>query len=144
MIIEDKEEIGKAGRKQGLNSVERYLLDIEDEKQRLQKLLDLEDDKQAGIELSELRAYGVKAVKTNSLSTTFNKVFITGELALIAKPRKDRLIVQKTDMFNIETYGKADRKAMSDEHTDLLKKELEKIKVTGVVKGEKPKKRGKE
>lgn len=140
MIIEDKEELSKKGGKKGLNAVERYIMDIEEGQSRIITLLNLADNKQARIELSELRGYGTKASKSNSTATSLNRIFIVGELPLIAISRKDRVIVQKMEQHKTDAYGKVDKKEMSKEHTELIKNELEKLKVISLVKEEKPKK----
>ncbi len=112
------------GRKE-LNPVEKWLFDKENKKVRLSTLMNMENNKAAIVELSEL---GTDKKNSRNLDNILNRVFILGEIALIARRgAEDKIVIRKIEKFDIEQYNKGDKKPMSNAHIEIVKSKLTEV-----------------
>lgn len=118
---------GNGGRKE-LGGAEKWLFDIENGEIRLKTLKDMEHGKQATIELKEFEPYGSKATTSNGLAISLNRVFILAKLPLIARGRKEAVVIIKTQKYNVNDYSKADKRPFGSNHIETLKSKLAELK----------------
>jgi hypothetical protein len=112
------------GRKE-ISPVNKWLFDKEGKKVRLTALMGMEDGKAAIVELSEIQGYGTNKKSTRGFDNVLNRVFILGELPLIARRASDnQLIIKKLEKFDLEQYNKGDKKPMSDNQIETVKAKL--------------------
>ncbi len=127
-IVEiDAENNGKTGGKRELGAAEKWLFDIEDGEVRLVTLVNMKTGQQGIAELDEFKNYGSDAVKSYGLDIALNRVFILGNLPLIARGREDRVVIKKLEKFDLELYNKADRREMGANHVETVKAKLEEV-----------------
>ncbi len=127
-IVEIKEENnGKTGGKKELGAAEKWLFDTENGEIRLKALMNMTTGQQGEAELEEFKSYGTDAEKSYGLDIAMNRVFILGEIPLIARGRKDKVIIKKLEKFDVEQYNKADRREMSANHIETVKAKLAEV-----------------
>ncbi len=126
MKIVEAESVKTANRgRKELSSVEKWLFDKENKKVRLITLMNLENNKAAIVELSEL---GTDKKNNRSLDNILNRVFILGEISLIARRgAEDKIVIKKLEKFDIEQYNKGDRNEMSANHVETVKAKLAEV-----------------
>ena len=126
MKIVEAESVKTANRgRKELNTVEKWLFDKENKKVRLATLMNMEINKAAVVELSEL---GTDKKNSRNLDNILNRVFILGEIALIARRgAEDKIVIRKLEKFDIEQYNKGDRNEMSANHVETLKSKLAEV-----------------
>jgi hypothetical protein len=56
-----------------------------------------------------------------------NRVFILGNIPLIARGREDRVVIRKLEAFDLEQYNKADKREMGSNHLETLKAKLTEV-----------------
>jgi hypothetical protein len=56
-----------------------------------------------------------------------NRVFILGNIPLIARGREDRVVIKKLEAFDLEQYNKADKREMGPNHLETLKAKLTEV-----------------
>ncbi len=116
---------GKAsGGKRELGSAEKWLFDTEDGEVRLKTLMNMTAGQQGLAELDEFKAYGSGAEKSYGLDISLNRVFILGNILLIARGREDKVVIRKLETFDLEVYNKADKKEMGANHIETVKSKL--------------------
>ncbi len=93
---------GKTGGKRELGAAEKWLFDIEDGEVRLATLLKMSTGQQGIAELEEFKTYGSDAEKSYGLDISLNRVFILGEMPLIARGREDRVVIRKPEAEKTE------------------------------------------
>ncbi len=118
---------GKTGGKKELGAAEKWLFDTENDEVRLKILIDLESGKQAIAELSEFKEYGTDAEKSYGLDISLNRVFILGNMPLLARSRKDKVVIKKLEEFDLKSYNKADRREMGANHIETVKAKLAEV-----------------
>ncbi len=119
---------GKAsGGKKDLGAAEKWLFDTESGEVRLKALLNLTTEKQALAELEEFKSYGSGAEKSYGLDIALNRVFILGNIPLIARGREDRVVIKKVELFNLDIYNKADKREMGANHIETVKAKLAEV-----------------
>ncbi len=128
-IVEvNAEESGKAnGGKKELGSAEKWLFDTENGEVRLKALINMTTGQQGIAELNEFKAYGSDAEKSYGLDIALNRVFILGEIPLIARGRTDRVVIKKLEKFDLELYNKADRREIGANHKETVKAKLAEV-----------------
>jgi hypothetical protein len=128
-IVEvNAENNGKAsGGKRELGSAEKWLFDTENGEVRLVTLVNMKTGQQGIAELEEFKSYGSDAEKSYGLDIALNRVFILGNIPLIARGREDRVIIKKLDKFDLEKYNKADRREMGANHIETVKAKLAEV-----------------
>ncbi len=115
------------GRKE-ISPVNKWLFDKEGKKVRLTALIGMEDGKAALVELSEIQGYGTNKKSTRGFDNVLNRVFILGELPLIARRADDnQLVIKKLEKFYLEQYNKGDKKPMSDNQIETVKAKLAEV-----------------
>ncbi len=126
MKIVEAESVKTANRgRKELSPVEKWLFDKENKKVRLATLMNMEINKAAVVELSEL---GTDKKNNRNLDNILNRVFILGEIALIARRgAEDKIVIRKLEKFDIEQYNKGDKKPMSDNHIETVKAKLAEV-----------------
>src|SRR3989304_9898181 len=83
---------GKAsGGKRELGSAEKWLFDTENGEVRLVTLVNMKTEQQGIAELEEFKTYGSDADKSYGLDIALNRVFILGNISLIARGRADKV-----------------------------------------------------
>ncbi len=127
MKIVDSKSITTHNGKAELNAVEKWLFDKEGKKVRLTALMNMDDGKAAIAELEEFQNYGSNKKKTHGLDNIMNRVFVLGEIPLVARARTDKVVIRKSDKFELEIYSKADRKEMSANHIETVKSKLAEV-----------------
>ena len=128
-IVEiSEEENGKTngGRKE-LGAAEKWLFDTENGEIRLKSLMNMSTGQQGIAELEEFKTYGSNAEKSYGLDISLNRVFILGNIPLIARGRTDRVVIKKVDEFDLEKYNKADRRPMGTNHVETVKNKLAEV-----------------
>ncbi len=118
------ENNGKTGGKKELGSAEKWLFDTQDGEVRLASLLKMTVGQQGIADLEEFKTYGSDAEKSYGLDISLNRVFILGEIPLIARGREDRVVIRKLDAFDLEIYNKADKREMGANHIETVKAKL--------------------
>ncbi len=118
---------GKTGGKKELGAAEKWLFDTEDGEIRLKSLINMPSDKQAVAELDEFKTYGTDAEKSYGIDIAMNRVFILGEIPLIARGRKDKVVIKKLEEFDLKSYNKADRREMGANHIETVKAKLAEV-----------------
>ncbi len=78
-------------------------------------------------ELSEFIYYGSNADKSYGLDIALNRVFILGNIPLIARGREDRVVIRKLEAFDLEIYNKSDKKEMGSNHVETVKSKLAEV-----------------
>ncbi len=97
-----RHKYGKTGGKRELGAAEKWLFDIEDGEVRLATLLKMSTGQQGIAELEEFKTYGSDAEKSYGLDISLNRVFILGEMPLIARGREDRVVIRKPEAEKTE------------------------------------------
>ncbi len=118
---------GKTGGKKELGAAEKWLFDTENDEVRLKTLLNMTTGQQGEAELEEFKSYGTDAEKSYGLDIAMNRVFILGSLPLIARGRKDKVVIKKLEEFDVEQYNKADRREMGANHIETVKAKLAEV-----------------
>ncbi len=119
---------GKAsGGKKELGAAEKWVFDIQDGEVRLKILMNMTAGQQGIAELSEFKTYGSDAEKSYGLDIALNRVFILGNIPLIARGREDRVVIKKLEAFDLEQYNKADKREMGANHLETLKAKLAEV-----------------
>lgn len=115
------------GGKKELGSAEKWLFDTENGEVRLVTLVNMKTGQQGIAELSEFKAYGSDAEKSFGLDIALNRVFILGNIPLIARGRTDRVVIKKVEKPDLEIYNKADRREMGANHIESVKAKLAEV-----------------
>ncbi len=124
----DAKNNGKAtGGKKELGAAEKWLMDEENSEVRLKTLMNMSTGQQAIAELSEFKTYGTDAEKSYGLDISLNRVFILGNLPLIARSRPDKVVIKKLEEFDLKSYNKADRREMGANHIETVKAKLAEV-----------------
>ncbi len=90
------EEISRTSdSKTELSAAQKWLTDIEDGQMRLFTLMKLKPGQQAISELSEFKEYASEAEIKYGIDRTLNWTFLNGNLPLIARSEKDRIVIKK-------------------------------------------------
>ena len=119
---------GKAsGGKKELGAAEKWVFDIQDGEVRLKTLMNMTAGQQGIAELSEFKSYGSDAEKSYGLDIALNRVFILGNIPLIARGREDRVVIKKLEAFDLEQYNKADKREMGSNHIETVKAKLAEV-----------------
>ncbi len=119
---------GKAsGGKKELGAAEKWVFDIQDGEVRLKTLMNMTAGQQGIADLSEFKTYGSDAEKSYGLDIALNRVFILGNIPLIARGREDRVVIKKLEAFDLEQYNKADKREMGANHLETLKAKLAEV-----------------
>ncbi len=127
-IVEISEQNnGKTGGKKELGAAEKWLFDTEDSEVRLKSLMNMSTGQQGIADLEEFKTYGSDAEKSYGLDIALNRVFILGEIPLIARGRTDKVVIKKLDKFDLELYNKADRREMGANHIETVKAKLAEV-----------------
>ncbi len=121
------ENNGKTGGKKELGAAEKWLFDVESGEVRLATLMKMTAGQQGIAELSEFKTYGSDAEKSYGLDIAMNRVFIHGNIPLIARGRGDRVVIKKLDAFDLDQYNKADKKEMGANHIETVKAKLAEV-----------------
>ncbi len=91
------EEIGKpSDSKTELSAAQKWLTDVEDGQMRLFTLMKLKPGQQAISELSEFTEYD-EAERRYGIDRILNWTFLNGNLPLIARSEKDRIVIKKSE-----------------------------------------------
>jgi len=122
-----EENNGKTGGRKELGSAEKWLFDTEDGEIRLKTLINMSTGKQGIAALEEFKNYGTDADKGYGLDIALNRVFILGNVPLIARGRADRVVIKKVEKFDLELYNKADRREMGANHIETVKAKLAEV-----------------
>jgi hypothetical protein len=118
---------GKTGGKKELGAAEKWLFDIQDGEVRLKTLMKMTAGQQGIAELEEFKSYGSDAEKSYGLDISMNRVFLLGEISLIARGRADKVVIKKLEKFDLELYNKADRREMGANHIETVKAKLAEV-----------------
>jgi len=119
---------GKAsGGKKELGAAEKFLFDMESGEVRLATLMKMTAGQQGVAGLEEFKSYGSDAEKSYGLDISLNRVFILGEIPLIARGRDDRVVIKKLEAFDLEQYNKADKREMGANHIETVKAKLAEV-----------------
>ncbi len=113
-----------SGGKKELGAAEKWLFDTQDSEVRLASLMKMSTGQQGIAELSEFKSYGSDAEKSYGLDISLNRVFILGNLPLIARGRTDRVVIKKLAAFDLEQYNKADQRPLGLNHLETVKTKL--------------------
>ena len=116
-----------SGGKKELGAAEKWVFDIQDGEVRLKALMNMSTGQQGIAELSEFKTYGSDAEKSYGLDIALNRVFILGNIPLIARGREDRVVIKKLETFDLEHYNKADKREMGSNHLETLKAKLAEV-----------------
>jgi len=125
--INEEENRKNYGGKKELGSAEKWLFDMENGEVRLVTLVNMKTGQQGIAELEEFKSYGSEAEKSYGLDIALNRVFILGEIPLIARGRKDRVVIKKVEEFDLGLYNKADRRPMGANHIETVKAKLDEV-----------------
>jgi hypothetical protein len=127
-IVEiNAENNGKTGGKKELGAAEKWLLSEENGEVRLKTLMNMSTGQQGIAELEEFKEYGSDAEKSYGLDISLNRVFILGNIPLIARGRTDKVVIKKLEKFDPELYNKADRREMGANHIETVKAKLAEV-----------------
>ncbi len=119
---------GKAsGGKKELGAAEKLLFDTESGEVRLKALMNMSTGQQGIAELEEFKTYGSDAEKSYGLDIALNRVFILGNIPLIARGRADKVVIKKLEAFDLEQYNKADKREMGANHIETVKAKLAEV-----------------
>lgn len=119
---------GKAsGGKKVLGAAEKWVFDIQDGEVRLKALMNMSTGQQGVAELEEFKSYGSDAEKSYGLDISLNRVFILGNIPLIARGRTDKVVIKKLEAFDLEQYNKADKREMGSNHIETVKAKLAEV-----------------
>lgn len=121
------ENNGKTGGKKELGAAEKLLFDTESGEVRLKALMNMSTGQQGIAELEEFKTYGSDAEKSYGLDIALNRVFILGNIPLIARGRADKVVIKKLEAFDLEQYNKADRREMGANHIETVKAKLAEV-----------------
>lgn len=92
------EEISKpSDSKTELWAAEKWLVDVENSEIRLFTLMKLKPGQQAISELNEFKEYASEAEMKYGIDRTLNWAFLKGNLPLIARGEKDRIVIKKSE-----------------------------------------------
>jgi hypothetical protein len=128
-IVEISEQNnGKTGGKKELGAAEKWVFDTEDGEVRLATLRKMTAGQQGIAELEEFKSYGSDAEKSYGLDIAMNRVFILGEIPLIARGRGDKVVIRKLEAFDLEIYNKADKREMGANHGETVKAKLAELR----------------
>lgn len=116
-----------SGGKKDLGAAEKWLFDTESGEVRLKALMNLTTEKQALAELEEFKSYGSGAEKSYGLDIALNRVFVLGEIPLLARGRADKVVIKKLEAFDLEQYNKADKREMGANHIETVKAKLAEV-----------------
>jgi hypothetical protein len=116
-----------SGGKKELGAAEKWVFDIQDGEVRLKTLMNMTAGQQGIADLSEFKTYGSDAEKSYGLDIALNRVFILGNIPLIARGREDRVVIKRLEMFDLEQYNKADKREMGANHLETLKAKLAEV-----------------
>ncbi len=119
---------GKAsGGKKELGAAEKFLFDMESGEVRLATLMKMTAGQQGIAGLEEFKSYGSDAEKSYGLDIALNRVFILGNIPLIARGREDRVVIRKLEIFDLKVYNKADKREMGANHIETVKAKLAEV-----------------
>ncbi len=118
---------GKIGGMKELGAAEKWLFDMESGEVRLASLMKMTAGQQGIAELEEFKTYGSDAEKSYGLDIALNRVFILGNIPLIARGRTDKVVIKKLEAFDLEQYNKADRREMGANHIETVKSKLAEV-----------------
>jgi hypothetical protein len=118
---------GKMGSKKELGAAEKLLFDTESGEIRLKALMNMSTGQQGIAELEEFKTYGSDAEKSYGIDIALNRVFILGNIPLIARGREDRVVIRKLEAFDLEIYNKADRREMGANHIETVEAKLAEV-----------------
>ena len=118
---------GKVGGKKVLGAAEKWVFDIQDGEVRLKALMNMSTGQQGIAELEEFKTYGSDAEKTYGLDIAMNRIFILGNIPLIARGRGDKVVIKKLETFDLEQYNKADKREMGSNHLKTVKAKLAEV-----------------
>jgi hypothetical protein len=62
-----------------------------------------------------------------------NRVFILGEIPLIARGREDKVVIRKLEAFDLEIYNKSDKREMGANHVETVKAKLDELQKRDVI-----------
>ncbi len=116
-----------SGGKKELGAAEKWLFDKENDEVRLKSLLNMTTGQQGEAELEEFKSYGTDAEKSYGLDISMNRVFILGNIPLIARGRKEKVVIKKLEKFDVEQYNKSDRREMGTNHIETVKAKLAEV-----------------
>ena len=122
------ENNGKTGGKKELGAAEKWLFDIQDGEVRLETLMKMTAGQQGIAELEEFKSYGSDAEKSYGLDIAMNRVFILGEIPLIARGREDKVVIRKLEAFDLGIYNKSDKREMGANHVETVKAKLAELR----------------
>ncbi len=123
---------GKTGGKKELGAAEKWFLGTQDGEVRLKTLMNMPTGQHGIAELEELKSYGSDAEKSYGLDISLNRVFILGEIPLIARGREDRVVIRKLEKFYLEIYNKADKREMGANHIETVKANLAEFRKSNI------------
>ena len=115
------------GGKRELGSAEKWLFDAENGEVRLVTLVNMKTGQQGIAELEEFKTYGSDAEKSYGLDIALNRVFILGNIPLIARGISDKVVIKKLESFDLEQYNKADQRPLGANHLDTVKTKLAEV-----------------
>lgn len=119
---------GKAsGGKKELGAAEKWLFDTESGEVRLKALINMSTGHMGVAELEEFKTYGSDAEKSYGLDIALNRVFILGNIPLIARGREDRVVIRKLEAVDLNIYNKADKREMGANHIETVKAKLAEV-----------------
>ncbi len=116
-----------SGGKKELGAAEKLLFDTESGEVRLKALMNMSTGQQGIAELEEFKTYGSDAEKSYGLDIAMNRVFILGNIPLIARGRGDKVVIKKLEAFDLEIYNKADKREMGANHIETVKAKLAEV-----------------
>jgi hypothetical protein len=116
-----------SGGKKVLGAAEKWVFDTESGEVRLKALIKMSAEQQGVAELEEFKTYGSDAEKTYGLDIALNRVFILGNIPLIARGRGDKVVIKKLEVVDLELYNKADKKEMGSNHIETVKAKLAEV-----------------
>ena len=116
-----------SGGKKELGAAEKWLFDTESGEVRLKALMNMSTGQQGIAELEEFKSYGSEADKSYGLDIALNRVYILGNIPLIARGRADKVVIKKLETFSLEIYNKADIRPMGANHIETVKAKLAEV-----------------
>ncbi len=125
--ISEQQNGKNSGGKRELGAAEKWLFDTENGETRLATLMKMTAGQQGIAELSEFKEYGSGAEKSYGLDIALNRVFILGNIPLIARGREDRVVIRKLEAFDMEIYNKSDKREMGANHIETVKSKLAEV-----------------
>lgn len=116
-----------SGGKKVLGAAEKWVFDSENGEVRLKALMNMSAGQQGVAELEEFKSYGSGAEKSYGLDIAMNRVFVLGNIPLIARGRGDKVVIKKLEAFDLEQYNKADKREMGSNHIETVKAKLAEV-----------------